>query len=399
VHGKRAGLNTERLYHERDIFYQTLAEILDHPNNRDKCANRYELLRWHDLDTPGTTTVSLEEFLRLEVARCLQQQDTWCLSSSLPIPETSGETFTSVKVRNVAEIYNTVELYPMLKNTPRGVCLIVDIRNFKGSSSLPAVRGSEHHQLETTEETGNFLKLEELFEKVFNFKVEVLRGVVTEPQLHEKMKELKTTNHSTSDAFVFCLFSYGQPGSIYSSDHSKVIVCDLAEELFDKNCPSLKGKPKLFFVSTLRPPSAVATSDKDPTINQDPGNSDERELERTSPKQSLSTLAASVRQTSRDGDGAGRRRDVIVSQNSTEAGELLVPPCPDCIMSFADLSTVEDEAMYIASLCVNLTTDVDIREALNNVAKQVNTSISPVVDEPCPPMCHVSCTLAKRLIF
>ncbi|XP_035699602.1 caspase-3-like [Branchiostoma floridae] len=69
---------------------------------------------------------------------------------------------------------------------------------------------------------------------------------------HSKMvatiKDQAKADHSNYDCFACCIMSHGTTGKVFSSDDVGLDICDLMK-LFNANkCPSLKGKPKLFFI-------------------------------------------------------------------------------------------------------------------------------------------------------
>ena len=58
------------------------------------------------------------------------------------------------------------------------------------------------------------------------------------------------TDHSQCDSFVCCLLSYGDAGKVYGSDERPISLEYIKNSVI--HCPSLVGKPKLFFIQSLR---------------------------------------------------------------------------------------------------------------------------------------------------
>ena len=54
-------------------------------------------------------------------------------------------------------------------------------------------------------------------------------------------------DHSQNDCFVCLVLSYGEEGYIYAKD-GKISINELMDPIKGNNCPSLAGKPKLFFI-------------------------------------------------------------------------------------------------------------------------------------------------------
>ncbi|XP_070574148.1 caspase-7-like [Ptychodera flava] len=58
-------------------------------------------------------------------------------------------------------------------------------------------------------------------------------------------------DHSTSDCLVVIILSHGEEGRVFGTDYA--VHLDQLTTLFDStNCPSLAGKPKLFFIQACR---------------------------------------------------------------------------------------------------------------------------------------------------
>ncbi|CAH1274274.1 CASP10 [Branchiostoma lanceolatum] len=66
------------------------------------------------------------------------------------------------------------------------------------------------------------------------------------------MKDQGKADHSNYDCFVCCIMSHGTMGKIFSSDDVGIDICELIKPVNAKKCPSLKGKPKLFFIQACQ---------------------------------------------------------------------------------------------------------------------------------------------------
>ncbi|XP_035698675.1 caspase-8-like [Branchiostoma floridae] len=73
---------------------------------------------------------------------------------------------------------------------------------------------------------------------------------------HSKMvasiKDQGKTDHSNYDCFVCCVMSHGTTGKVFSSDDVGIDICELMKTFNANKCPSLKGKPKLFFIQACQ---------------------------------------------------------------------------------------------------------------------------------------------------
>ncbi|KAK3593301.1 hypothetical protein CHS0354_031360 [Potamilus streckersoni] len=76
------------------------------------------------------------------------------------------------------------------------------------------------------------------------------------------LRDAKDSDHSRMDSFAFVISSHGneienprngkKEHAIYCSDDQYIFTNDILEMFSDENCPSLKGKPKLFFIQACR---------------------------------------------------------------------------------------------------------------------------------------------------
>ena len=80
-------------------------------------------------------------------------------------------------------------------------------------------------------------------------------------EMYAKMDELNNGDHSKYDSLVICVSSHGNHRAIYGSDSVEVKRDEFCNSI--KSCPSLKGKPKLFFIQACRLPIVNADSNKD----------------------------------------------------------------------------------------------------------------------------------------
>ncbi len=96
--------------------------------------------------------------------------------------------------------------------------------------------------------------LPECLQQVFNwlgFEVQIQRDCESAKVL-SVMKELGNSNHSQMDCLVCCILSHGKEGSVYGVDGCTVLLKSLMELVNGGKCPSLVGKPKLFFIQACQ---------------------------------------------------------------------------------------------------------------------------------------------------
>ena len=128
--------------------------------------------------------------------------------------------------------------YEMTKN-PRGLCLIINNKNFRDAEAIR--KGSEFDEA----------KLEQLFQNLY-FKVYTYNDL----QWHEMRQvasDFAKKDHSEFDAFVFIIMSHGGERDVIQGIAGRTIAIEnLMCEFTSARCPTLKDKPKLFIIQSCR---------------------------------------------------------------------------------------------------------------------------------------------------
>ena len=136
------------------------------------------------------------------------------------------------------------ERYEM-KSKPHGIAVIInnfEFHSIDANGRLPTREGSEidEHNLR-------------VMWKYLGYEVRVHRNL-TAAQLSHQLLQIAAEDHGNFDSFVCCILSHGDRDSIYGTDGQLVKISELARLFNGMNlyCPSLVGKPKLFFVQACR---------------------------------------------------------------------------------------------------------------------------------------------------
>ncbi|XP_061830727.1 caspase-9 isoform X1 [Nerophis lumbriciformis] len=137
---------------------------------------------------------------------------------------------------------DSLQSYKM-DTSPCGHCLIINNVEFEPQSKLSRRLGSNI----------DCDKMERRF-KAMNFMVEV-RTNLKQRKIKHELSELSKKDHSPYDCCVVIILSHGTevshnrfPGAVYGVDGQYVPVQSITNYLNGKFCPSLQGKPKLFFI-------------------------------------------------------------------------------------------------------------------------------------------------------
>lgn len=121
----------------------------------------------------------------------------------------------------------------------RGYCIIFDIENFEPSKNLPRRHGS------SVDSNG----LYNLFRSM-SFDVRIYKNL-TRKQIAISLEQVAKLDHSNNDCFACCIMTHGEHGYIYGTDGKMPINLMFDYFLGDK-CPTLVGKPKMFFVQACQ---------------------------------------------------------------------------------------------------------------------------------------------------
>ncbi|XP_036601453.1 caspase-9 [Trichosurus vulpecula] len=130
-----------------------------------------------------------------------------------------------------------------LNSDPCGYCLIINNVDFHSSSGL-SVRTGSNIDCE---------KMQKRFQAL-HFAVEV-EWNLSAKAMGAALQQLAERDHSTLDCCVVVILSHGCqsshiqfPGAIYGTDGASISVERIVNIFSGSRCPSLGGKPKLFFI-------------------------------------------------------------------------------------------------------------------------------------------------------
>ncbi|TNN02986.1 hypothetical protein fugu_000015 [Takifugu bimaculatus] len=87
--------------------------------------------------------------------------------------------------------------------------------------------------------------------KWLGFEVEIQRDCTSKKML-SLIQELAKTSQRDWDCVMCCVLSHGLEGGVYGVDGGTVEIRKLMEPFSGTNCPSLAGKPKIFFIQACQ---------------------------------------------------------------------------------------------------------------------------------------------------
>ncbi|TSK62579.1 Caspase-8 [Bagarius yarrelli] len=178
------------------------------------------------------------------------------LLNNLPKAKLATATFLDVlsemeKMEMLGED-NLDELQNILSKSSKE--LAYRVQKFKNTSqqeSMLSVSEEEENFSLPVQPQDEFMNVDNL-ERVFNkmhFQVEE-RKDLTSSGIMNAVEEFSLRDHSKMDAFVCCLLSHGEKGTVFGIDGAPVLICDLIQPF--AHCSSLIGKPKLFFIQACQ---------------------------------------------------------------------------------------------------------------------------------------------------
>ncbi|NXA41040.1 CASP8 protein, partial [Eudromia elegans] len=252
-----------------------------------------------------------------------------------------GTTFYLLSV-----LLQFVEAYKM-ENNPHGYCVILNNYIFKNTSL----------NREGTAKDGETVK--EVFKRLQFETVEYMD--LEANQLYAKVKEYSKKDHSNMDCFVCFILSHGEKDKIKGIDEECINIKDMLLCFSGSNCPSLAGKPKLFFIQACQ--------------------------------------------------GSVGHPAVILEEDLSvylETDAIPLPSIPDRADILLGLSTVEDfesyrsvktGSVYIQCLCEKLQHLCPLGKDIITILTEVNKEVASRVLNGWKQMPKISSTLRKQLIF
>ncbi|XP_033924546.1 caspase-9 [Melopsittacus undulatus] len=163
---------------------------------------------------------------------------------SIPVQaESERPQVPPVPVQGLAVDKWNRDLVYQLRADPCGHCLILNNINFTTDSGLSTRHGSDV----------DCEKLEKRF-RALSFDVLTRRDLEAQDMVSE-LRKLAQQDHSALDCCIVVILSHGCqtshvqfPGGVYGTDGKPIPIEKIVNYFNGSNCPSLRGKPKLFFI-------------------------------------------------------------------------------------------------------------------------------------------------------
>ena len=156
--------------------------------------------------------------------------------------------------------------YPM-NSLVTGICLIINNCNFESS------RNCNNTGYHLTDRKGSEFDVEAISEvfKLLRFDVRVKRDLDAQAMTDILESMAKQESHTKYSCFILVIMSHGgidRSSILYGVDGKKVKTAEIKKLFQPKSCPTLRGKPKIFFYQACQTPCQLQRIVK-PATNSD----------------------------------------------------------------------------------------------------------------------------------
>ncbi|XP_036899510.1 caspase-8 [Sturnira hondurensis] len=141
----------------------------------------------------------------------------------------------------------TLDKIYRMTSKPRGYCVIFNNYDFSiARKTVPKLHNMK-------DRNGTDLDAEALRTTFSMLHFEIVQYKdLTAKKICEVLEVYQSKNHNNKDCFICCILSHGDKGIIYGSDGQEAPIHELTSYFTSSKCPSLAGKPKIFFIQACQ---------------------------------------------------------------------------------------------------------------------------------------------------
>ncbi|KAM8900900.1 caspase-8 isoform 1-T1 [Lycaon pictus] len=144
-------------------------------------------------------------------------------------------------------VFQTSDKVYRMKSKPRGYCLIFNNYDFSvARREVPKLQSIKDRNGTDLDADALSKTFSELHFEIVHFKD------ATAKKICEVLQSYQSMDHSSKDCFICCILSHGDKGIIYGSDGQEAPIYELTSYFTGSKCPSLAGKPKIFFIQACQ---------------------------------------------------------------------------------------------------------------------------------------------------
>lgn len=145
-----------------------------------------------------------------------------------------------------SESLDSDKVYQM-KNKPRGYCLIFNNNDFsQAREDIPLLRSLKDRKGTDYDKEALSKTFKELHFEVVSY------DDCPANKIHEVLEYYQSIDHKNKDCFICCILSHGDRGIVYGTDGREASIYELTSYFTGSKCPSLAGKPKIFFIQACQ---------------------------------------------------------------------------------------------------------------------------------------------------
>uniref|UniRef100_A0A8C5KQI9 Caspase-8 n=1 Tax=Jaculus jaculus TaxID=51337 RepID=A0A8C5KQI9_JACJA len=153
------------------------------------------------------------------------------------------QTMSDAPRQEDSEPQTSDKVYQM-KSKPRGFCVIFNNYDFSmARKNFPNMKNRKGTNFDEEALSQTF--------KDLHFEVASYQDH-TADNILEVLKLYQSMDHNNKDCFICCILSHGDQGVIYGTDGQKASIYDITSCFTGSQCPSLAGKPKVFFIQACQ---------------------------------------------------------------------------------------------------------------------------------------------------
>ncbi|KAK1336540.1 hypothetical protein QTO34_002571 [Cnephaeus nilssonii] len=145
------------------------------------------------------------------------------------------------------EPQQTADKVYRMKSKPRGYCVIFNNYDFsKARENVPKLHIIKDRNGTDVDAEALHNTFSELHFEVVSYKD------ATAKEICEILKNYQSQDHNDKDCFICCILSHGDKGIVYGCDGQEASIYELTSYFTGLKCPSLAGKPKIFFIQACQ---------------------------------------------------------------------------------------------------------------------------------------------------
>ncbi|XP_001496803.1 caspase-8 [Equus przewalskii] len=158
----------------------------------------------------------------------------------------AGQAMSDSPGQQNSESQTSDKVYRM-ESKPRGYCLIFNNHDFSAARrDVPKLQNIKDRNGTDLDAEALSMTFTELHFEVVPYKNSTAKDIC------DALREYQEMDHKKKDCFICCILSHGDKGIIYGCDGQEASIYELTSYFTGSNCPSLAGKPKIFFIQACQ---------------------------------------------------------------------------------------------------------------------------------------------------